>query len=99
MKMTFLRRLNDHIGELIHLRGMLYWRDRGWDAETDRICLLLDAAYTDRGGDIFWHAWTRMAHFRTTSRRYALLLLDGTPQWVCLAEEDVTFIKRDTPKI
>jgi len=96
--MTFISRLNDHIGELILLRGMLYWRDRGWDNETDRICLLLDAAYTGRGRDIFWNAWTRMAHIRTMSRRYAHLLINGTPQWICIVEEDVTFIERDTSK-
>ncbi len=87
--MTFFERLKAGTGELLQLKGALYWRDRGWEVETDRTCLLLDAAHTDQG--IVWNAWSRIAHFRPWGRRYALLLIDGSPQWICLSREDINF--------
>jgi hypothetical protein len=85
--MTLLERLQSHKGSLIRLKSQLFWYGgRGWDGETGRVCLILDAdlaastaaavgAVTAVGVDIA-----------------ALLLIDGAPRWIWVAEVDVEVI-------
>ena len=93
--MDFLQTLRAHVGGLIRLESQLFWYDGsalGWDGAPGRVCLILDV--TD----------ARFADARTTiagtggplgGRRgtaTALLLIDGTPRWICVSQADVELI-------
>ena len=100
--MTLLEGLQSHRGGLLHIKSELYWYGgRGFDGAPGRVCLILDAAahvphvaaaaYVARRlppagpfavGD-FVPAGLRVA---------ALLLIDGCPHWVWVAQEDVELI-------
>ena len=92
--MNFLDKVQSHKGGLIRLKTELFWYyGRGWDNNPGRICLLLDAdaAAMDTGtagggcglGDI------DPGGARVDA---ALLLIDGSPQWVWVAEQDVELL-------
>lgn len=96
--MTFLEKLQSRKGGLIKLKTELYWyTDQLQDKNPGRICLLLDvvkdvqhldpttvaAARTAIGGD-------RSGGVGTTA--IAHLLIDGSPQWVWVAEADVELL-------
>ena len=83
--MTFLEALQSHKGGLIQLKTVLYWYDgRGWDKNPGQVCLLLDAVDHDLG--------LAVATVSTTGGATALLLIDGSPHWVWVAEADVELI-------
>ena len=91
--MTLLEQLQSHRGGLVLLKTQLFWYDgRGHDNTPGRVCLILDAAASDT------YATRRAtgASARFTSRWCArspasavLLLIEGQPQWVWVAEQDV----------
>ena len=88
--MTLLEQLQSHRGGLLHLKTQLYWHDgRGWDNNPGRICLLLDAVTTATTAA----SQASAAHTESaSSSAVALLLIDGSPQWVWVAEQDVEVI-------
>lgn len=107
--MTFLETLQSHRGGLIRLKTELYWYGgRGYDGSPDRICLLLDSDYIDADSDTDTVATTAPA-VRSTSPRTipavrprtavaaALLLIDGSPQWVWAFEADIEILVNDQP--
>ena len=98
--MTFLKRLQSHRGGLLRIKSQLYWYGRrGWDGTPDRICLVLDAA--PDGGRARHSACTDpglLAPLGYTSNAtdcddaVALLLIDGAPHWVWVAQADVELL-------
>jgi hypothetical protein len=110
--MTLLDKLQAHKGGLIQLKTQLYWYGgRGYDNNPGRICLILDAAAhlttpntaaATTAADAVLHVTPRsdapIAH--AAARRAiadALLLIDGTPQWIWVAEEDIELLVNDPP--
>jgi uncharacterized protein YcfL len=92
--MTFLETLQAHKGGLLRLKTRLYWYDgRGYDNNPGRICLILDAAATT----VAAAATTGTAAAVRSTTAAAYLLLDGSPQWVWLAEEDIELLVNDQP--
>ena len=93
--MTLLDKLQAHKGGLIQLKTQLYWYGgRGYDNNPGRICLILDAAATTTT------AAAAALSARATARAAAaeaLLLFDGMPQWIWLAEEDIELLVNDPP--
>lgn len=94
--MTFLEMLQFRKGGLIHLKTQLYWYGgRGWDNNPGRICLILDADAFRRSAA---SAAARSACSReafaaaASSAPAALLLVDGSPQWIWVAESDVELL-------
>ena len=85
--MTFLQQLQLHKGGLICLKTQLYWYGSGYDKNPDRICLILDTAASTA-------AATTTATGVIDARRTAAahLLIDGVPQWVRVAEQDVKLL-------
>jgi len=100
--MTHFEQLQSHRGGLIRLKTELYWYyGRGWDNNPGRICLLLDVATAaalelavDRAAPAArtTAASAPFAAFAAEADPGALLLIDGQPQWVWLAEQDVEVI-------
>ncbi len=94
--MTFLEALQSHKGGLIRLKWGLYWYGgRGWDGVHDRICLLMDSALSPP----FVNAATSTAAASAAAEAHAdaeaagiLLLIDGRPHWVWVAQEDVELL-------
>ena len=87
--MTFLETLQTHKGSLIRLKTELYWYGGrgGYDGNPGRICLLLDVSTAV--------AVAGRSAARTSTNAHtdaAYLLIDGSPQWVWVAEEDVEVI-------
>jgi len=91
--MAFLDDLQSHRGGLLELRTQLYWywpRGRGWDSTPGRLCLLLDStADVGEGADA---ADAVAVGWQGRHRAVVLLLIDGHPRWVWVAEEDVEFL-------
>ena len=94
--MTFLERLQAHRGGLIRLKAELFWYGgRGWDGNPGRVCLLLDAAAVAHGATVLHGTTVLQAHTVTTATAVAAtayLLIDGSPRWVWVAEEDVELL-------
>ncbi len=83
--MNFLEKLQSHKGGLIHLTAQLCWYDgQGWDNNPGRICLLLDATAVLQA--------SIAAYASGATTEVALLLIDGSPQWVWVAEQDVELL-------
>ena len=101
----FLRRLRSHIGGLIRLKTGLFWYDgSGYDNAPERVCLLLETfsagvegprtvattasarrpAAVTKGS-----AATTGSAAQASSAMPALLLVDGSPHWIWLVEDDV----------
>jgi len=79
--MTFLEQLQAHKGGLIQLKSQLYWYGgRGYDGNPGRVCLILDAAASAATNTV------------TATVAVAYLLLDGSPQWVWVAKEDMELL-------
>ena len=96
--MTLLEQLQAHKGGLIQLKTQLYWYDRGsWDGTPGRICLILDATAARRvtAGAVGSSA-TRFVT-RGGGAEAAFLLIDGQPQWIWVAEEDIALLVNDPP--
>ena len=98
--MTFLEKLQTRKGGLIRLKTELFWyggpaRDRGWDGNPGRVCLLLGAAAFAHGATVLHGTTVLQAHTVTTATAVAAtayLLIDGSPRWVWVAEEDVELL-------
>ena len=94
--MTFLDNLQSHRGGLIKLRTQLCWNgDRGWDNNPGRICLLLDAEAASLANGA--EAAITVTTAAVAAGGAALLLIDGKPQWVWLAEKDIDLLVNDPP--
>ena len=97
--MTLLEQLQAHKGGLIQLKTQLYWYDgRGYDGTSGRICLILDATASDAAAGL------RAAATPATNpagnvyaAAAAFLLIDGQPQWIWVAEEDIALLVNDPP--
>jgi len=82
--------LKAHVGELLRLKTrILWWGDRGWDAETDRICLLLDVSKE------FVTCAGVAEPTAAFEYYYARLLIDGTPRWIQIHLGDFELIHGD----
>lgn len=94
--MTTFEQLQSRRGGLLHLKTELFWYDgRGHDKDPGRVCLLLDVITADaaRATDVEPIARTTAARIgRLEAIAVALLLIDGQPQWVWLAEQDIEVI-------
>jgi len=85
--MTLLEQLQTHKGGLLRLKNQLYWYNgRGYDNNPGRICLILDAAIVASAKNA---AATSVAKWTRPPGVSALLLVDGSPHWVWVAEEDI----------
>ena len=90
--MTFLEQLQSHKGGLLYLKTGLYWYGgRGYDRSPGRICLILDATQVTalRAADRV-DAVTPAAEVAHSTD--ALLLIDGSPHWVWMADSDVELL-------
>jgi len=104
--MDFLQELGSHRGGLIRLKVELFWYGgRGRDGVRGRVCLLMDSApRADTFGvvDAFSDArdWSASPGSLPApgslpgalSNATALLLLDGAPHWVWVAQADVELL-------
>ena len=98
--MTFLETLQSHKGGLIKLKAELYWYGgRGYDGSPGRICLLLDTAATSSTTITATPAAARItgADVRTGFGVEAYLLIDGSPQWVWVADKAIEILVNDQP--
>ena len=99
--MTLLEQLQAHKGGLIQLKTQLYWYDgRGYDGTPGRVCLLLDAALLAGGPGRRAHVATAAAALvpaalTGAATEAAFLLIDGQPQWIWVAEEDIALLVND----
>ena len=85
----FLETLQSHKGGLIKLKTVLYWYDgRGWDKNPGQVCLLLDAV----DHDVAIAVAVATADTDTHANPDALLLIEGSPQWVWVSHPDVEFL-------
>jgi len=96
--MTFLEELTAHKGGLILLRSDLFWYGgRGWDGARDRVCLLLNTAAADDLDGAAARATGAAPAAVLVDEAVAvvvaaLLLIDGQPHWVWVAQEDVELL-------
>jgi hypothetical protein len=99
--MTFLQQLQAHKCGLVRLKTPLYWYDGVRNEIVGRICLLLDAAAaatTTAAATVTTAAARRSAarsaeaYLGMSSTAVALLLIDGSPQWIWIAEADVELL-------
>ena len=92
--MDYLQLLQTHSGYLIQLKTELYWYDgRGLDGNPGRICLLLAAAGAEHHVESASSASKCAWRTGTTGTAVALLLIDGSPHWVLLAEADMELLQ------
>jgi hypothetical protein len=100
--MTFLEELTAHKGGLILLRSDLFWYSgRGWDSTPGRVCLLMDSATADAVPGAVCHATARLARLRARralTDAATLLLIDGRPHWVWVAQADVELLSSFEPE-
>ena len=91
--MTLLERLQAHKGGLVRIKSQLYWHGgRGWDRFSGRICLILDVATDNEVFRIRVNAHTPATTPRGVVGADALLLIDGAPRWVWVADEDIELL-------
>ena len=98
--MTFLETLQAHRGGLIRLKAELYWYGgRGYDGSPGRVCLLLDTAATSSTTITTVRSAARItgADVRTGFGVEAYLLIDGSPQWVWVADKAIEILVNDQP--
>ena len=89
--MDFLQELGSHRGGLLLLKTELWWRGgRGWDGIRGRVCLLMDARVLDGGDE--GPAVVALPVVTGSPQASALLLVDGAPHWVWVAQADVKFL-------
>ena len=90
--MTFLEQLQAHKGGLVQLKTELYWYAQGrYDGNPGRVCLILDAATASYAAAAAYAA-TVSAAAVSAAGAAALLLIDGGPQWIWIAEKDVELL-------
>ena len=88
--MTFLKTLKENRGGLLRLKTGLFWYCNGeWDGIYDRICIILDAVTCLEYPEV--SAYTGVPDRYSSSRWMiaALLLIDGSPKWVWVDQQDV----------
>ena len=92
--MNLLEQLQSHRGGLLHLKTELFWYDgRGHDKDPDRLCLLLDVITADADTILEPVARTYAAVvIDREATAVTLLLIDGRPQWIWVAEQDIEVI-------
>jgi hypothetical protein len=90
--MTLLQQLQAHKGGLIHLKTQLYWYGVGYDKNPGRVCLVLDIDTTETAAATGTTAAATAAARGVAS---TLLLIDGSPQWIWIDEEDVEIMLED----
>jgi hypothetical protein len=97
--MTFLERLQTHKGALLHISPQLFWYNgRGWDKNPGRICLILDVtAPTAVAAAAATTVSTTAATAAGVPTATTLLLIDGSLQWVRVAEQDIDLLVNDPP--
>ena len=96
--MNFLQQLQTHRGSLICLKTELFWYDgRGWDKNPGRICLLLDAGPATPATTTAAAAQTAITPAMTPTSAGAFLLIDGSSQWIWVAEQDIELLVNDQP--
>jgi len=88
--MTLLQQLQAHKGGLIHLKTQLYWYGVGYDKNPGRVCLVLDIDTTETAAATGTTA-AAVARPRTAAVD-TLLLIDGSPRWIWIDEEDVELL-------
>jgi hypothetical protein len=89
----FHKRLQAHKGGLLYLKTELYWYNRSErDGIEGRHCILLDAPTKSMPAteDAVTPTVEMCDDLKKTVVTY--LLIDGTPSWVWLAEEDVALL-------
>jgi len=86
--MTLLQQLQAHKGGLIHLKTQLYWYGVGYDKNPGRVCLVLDIDTTVAAAT----GTTPAAVHIPAAAVDTLLLIDGSPQWIWIDEEDVELL-------
>lgn len=87
--MTFLKKLQAHIGGLIQLNTQIYWyKSHSYDGVEGRVCLLLGTV----SADVLpvGHAFRNLP---VDKRFKVLLLIDGSPKCVWVSEETAEFIQ------
>jgi len=89
--MTFLETVQAHRGGLVLLKTGLFWYSKGeWDNEPGRICLVLDAAERRLGVDACTSERILTEALHRLGRAVAVfLLIDGSPKWVWVDQQDV----------
>ena len=91
--MTLLEQLQAHAGGLVKIKTQLFWYGgRGWDGTPDRICLILDTAASAASRSAASIAARSAAAPAPAAAAAALLLIDGAPHWVWVAQEDVEIL-------
>jgi len=91
--MTLCEKLVAHKGGLLLLKTELWWYGRGWDGVTGRVCLLMDTALPHVPVTTgIATASTAHGDVDLGAAAAALLLLDGHPRWVWVAQEDVELL-------
>ena len=92
--LDYLQLLQSHSGYLIRLHDELCWYDgRGYDGSPGRICLLLAAVDREQLVESASAASKYARRTGTTCNTFALLLIDGSPHWVLLAEVDMELLQ------
>jgi hypothetical protein len=92
---NFLDKLQAHKGGLIRLKKELYWHDRGdLDGVEERHCILLDAPVktTPAIEDAVTPTVELYNANELKKTAVILLLVDGKPQWIWVAEKDLELI-------
>jgi hypothetical protein len=92
--MTLLEELVAHKGGLVRIKTQLCWYGgRGWDGVHDRVCLLLNAAVATTAATGTAAAFTEKARiYGLPAAPAALLLVDGAPHWIWVAQADVELL-------
>jgi hypothetical protein len=86
--MTFLETLQKSIGKLIMLKSQLFWYKKGdWDNNPGRACLILDAVERRLGVDACTSE--RILTGCIVGAVAVFLLIDGSPHWIWVDEQDV----------
>jgi len=91
--MTLLEQLQSRRGGLVLLKTQLFWYDgRGHDNNPGRICLLLDAARSLADSPPLA---ALVACTAAGPAAAVLLLIEGQPQRIWVAEQDVELVDED----
>ena len=96
--MTLLEQLQAHKGGLIQLKTQLYWYGtRSYDNNPGQVCLILDAATATASIPAAATAAADAPIDWEEAPAGAFLLIDGQPQWIWVAKEDVELLVNDPP--
>jgi hypothetical protein len=89
--MIFFKRLKNSIGGLLRLKTQFWWYNgEGWDNHPGRVCLILDAY---EGRQPIAAAETLGALTTRGASATVLLLIDGSPTWVWVDEQNTEIMK------